>query len=82
MNDQFEAPPVDFGRFFVVAVLWEGILKLVKGWQSVILGVWAAPGAPETQKAGGFAPHLLQGSPGPPPGRPDPQMTEFKPLTN
>ncbi len=33
------------------------ILEFVKDWESVILGVWAAPGAPETlQKGGGLRP--------------------------
>jgi hypothetical protein len=43
------------------------ILEFVKDWESVILGVWVAPGAFETlQQGGGEAPHLLQGSPGRP----------------
>ena len=49
-----------------VAVLWHGNFKLFKDGKSVILGVWAAPGAPETlQKGGASPPTFLKGSPGP-----------------
>ncbi len=51
-----------------MAVLWGRNLKFVKGWKSVILGVWAAPGAPETlPKGGGLRPLLfarVSGAPG------------------
>ncbi len=42
------------------------------GRRSVILGVWAAPGGPETlPKGGGLRPHILEGFPGRPgPARP------------
>ena len=35
------------------AVLWEVIFNFLKDRKSVILGVWAAPGAPETSPLGG-----------------------------
>ncbi len=56
-------------------------LKFVKGRKSVILRVWAAPGASETlPKGGGLRPQLLEGSPGPPgPPRPS-QMNDFRSL--
>ena len=39
----------------------------VWGRKSVILGVWAAPGAQESiKKCGGEAPHIFEGFPGPP----------------
>ncbi len=52
LKDKSEAPPN-------VAALWLGseILEFFKDWTSFILGVWAAPGAPETlAKGGGLRP--------------------------
>jgi hypothetical protein len=59
----------------LVAALWlaSTILDFFKDCKLVILGVWAAPGAPETlAKGGGLRPHLSEGSPRPP-GPPRPQ---------
>ncbi len=53
--------------------------KLFKGRKSVILGVWAAPGAPETHpKGGGASPPTFCKSLRGPRHRPDPKMADFR----
>ncbi len=52
-----------------MAALWLGynILEFFKDCKSVIFGVWAASGAPETlAKGGGLHPRVCEGSPRPP----------------
>ena len=58
------------------------ILELLKGRRSIILGVWAAPGAPETlPKGGGLRPPpfaRVPGAPGAPRAAQTPNVTDFR----
>jgi hypothetical protein len=66
-----------------LAVLWEGILKFVKGRKSVILGVWAAPWAPETlPKGGGLRPPPFAWVCGVPGAAQTRKMTDFRFVKN
>jgi hypothetical protein len=64
-----------------VAVLWAGKFTILKDRKSIILGVWAAPGAPETlAKGGGLRPPPVGKVSGAPGAAQTPKMTDFKPL--
>ena len=64
-----------FLRSFHIRLQFAVTLALSLYGKSVILGVWAAPEAPgdPSKRWGGFAPNLLQGSPGP-------KMTDLRSL--
>jgi hypothetical protein len=48
------APPALCRHGTNVAALWEGVFQFVKDRESLILGVWAAPGAAQTPKMTDF----------------------------
>ncbi len=59
------------------------VFDFVKDRKSVILGVWAAPGAPETRsKGGGRSPPPFGRISGAPGAAQTPKMTDFRPSTN
>ena len=60
---------------------WGGNLKFVNGRKSVILGVWAAPGAPETlPKGGGRSPPPFWRVYKAPGATQTPKMADLRPL--
>ncbi len=67
-----------------VAAPWFGwkIMEVFKDWKSVILGVWAAPGAPETfAKGGGLRPPPFARASQAPGATQDPKMIDFQCFT-
>ncbi len=62
-----------------MAVLWEGIVNLFRDRKSVILGVWAAPGASETLPKGvGLRPPPFARVSGAPGAAQTPKMTDLR----
>ena len=60
---------------------WLQIIIFAKGRELVILGVWGAPGAPETlQKGGGEAPAPSEMAPEAPGAAQTPKMTDLRQL--